>query len=119
MSGPIRSTSAPAFPLAQLPDVEVEPAVRAILDALPAEEDVACRLDQPLPDHHPLRMVLELARLEERLQHRLSRLPDLQEEQVVLVAAEEQRDPGPRAGAADLAPELDEAVLVEQPALFR
>ena len=54
---------------------------------------------------------------EVRLEHRRLRLLDLQEERVVVVAAEQQHDPAPRADAADaddLAGEVDDPELLEQ-----
>ena len=60
----------------------------------------------------------ELALAEERLEHRGLRLLDLQEEGVVVVAAEQQHDPGARADAADaddLAGGVDVAEALEQP----
>ena len=53
----------------------------------------------------------------ELLQHRLLRLLHLQDERIVPVAAEQQRDPRTRADAAhphDLASDLDEPELVEK-----
>ncbi len=104
----------------QLANVEVAlPSVEAAGDAFPAEEQVACGLHQPLPGDDAVAAVVVLAVAEERLEHRGLSLLDLQEERVGVVTAEEQRDPGSRADAADpddLAGEVDEVVLLEQAA---
>ena len=84
---------------------------------LPAEEDVARRLHQPLAGDDALAAVAVLALADEPLQHRRLRLLDLQEQRVSVVDAEEERDPGAGADAADpddLAGEVDEAELLEQ-----
>ena len=52
------STSARAFPVPQLPDVEVTDLAVESRDALPAEEDVAGGLHQPLTSDDPLAIVL-------------------------------------------------------------
>ena len=60
---------------------------------------------------------ISLAWSEELLEHRALGLLHLQEERVLSVAAEHQRDPGARADASDahdLAREVDEAELLEQ-----
>jgi hypothetical protein len=48
------------LPVAELPDVVVT-LIAHPAESLPAEEDVAGRLHQPLPDHDPLTVVGELA----------------------------------------------------------
>ena len=80
-------------------------------------EDVACGLHQPLPLDDPLPVVLVLAATEQRLEHRLRGLLDLEEERVALVAAEQQEDPAARADAAhsdDLTREIDETEAFQQ-----
>ena len=106
------------LPVPQLAHVVVVlPAVDALLDALPAEEDVAGGLHQPLPLDHALTVVRELALGEVGLEDRRLGFLDLQEERVVVVAADQEGYPRARADAADpddLAGQLDEAVLREQ-----
>ena len=80
----------------------------------PAEEDVAGGLHQPLSGDDPLAVVVKLARLEELLEHRGLGLLELQEQRVLAVAAEQQRDPGARADAPDaddLARDVDQLEL--------
>ena len=84
---------------------------------LPAEEDVARRLHQPLAGDDALAAVAVLALADESLQHRRLRLLDLQEQRVFVVDAEEERDPGAGADAADpddLAGQVDEPELLQQ-----
>ena len=78
----------------------------------PAEHHVARRLHQPLALDHALAVVGELALAEERLEHRRLRLLHLQEQRVLVVAADEEDDPRPGPDAADaddLAGGVDEA----------
>ena len=107
-----------ALPILQLAAVEVAfLAVEPRLDVQPAEEYVAAGLHQPLADDDPLAVVLELTRSEELLEHRRLGLLHLQEQRVLAVAAQQQRDPGARADAAhtdDLACEVGQAELLEQ-----
>ncbi len=87
----------------------------------PAEHDVAARLGQALPLDHPLSLVRELGRRGVWLEHGRLRLLDLEEERVLLVAADEQGDPGAGADAADtdhLVRRVDEAVLVVEVAVL-
>ena len=107
-----------SLPVLELAPVEVAVlAVDAGLDVQPAEEDVAGGLHQPLAGDHPLTVVLELARAEELLEHRCLGLLQLQEQRILAVAAEQQRDPGAGADAAhadDLAREVGQPELLEQ-----
>ena len=83
----------------------------------PAEHRVARRLHQPLALDDALAVVAELALAEERLEHRRLRLLHLQEERIVVVAAEEEQDEGPGPDAADaddLAGGIDEPEPLEQ-----
>ena len=85
----------------ELADVEVAlDAVRGV-DLDPAEHDVARRLREALALDHPLAAVRELAVTEERLQDRRLGLLELEEQRIVVVAAEHEADPGSRADAAD------------------
>src|SRR6185295_952771 len=58
------------LPVSQLAQVEVPPLTVEALHPDPAEEDVADRLHEPLPDDDPLAAVVELAGRGELLQHR-------------------------------------------------
>ena len=91
--------------------------------SLPAEQDVARRLHQALALDDPLAVVAVPAGAEVRLEHRGLGLLDLQQERVVVVAAEHQHDPRPGPDAAhadDLAGDVDEPVaLDEDPAIVR
>src|SRR5205814_738664 len=83
----------------------------------PAEEDVARGLHQSLSDHHSLPVVRELAGTEEFFEHRRLGLLHLQEEWVLAVAADQQRNPRARAYAAHshhLAGEVGQLELLEQ-----
>jgi hypothetical protein len=67
-------------------------------------------------------VVAELARVEERLEDRRLGLLDLEDERIVIVASEEQRDPAAGADRADtdgLAGQVDVAKAVEQTAAAR
>ena len=84
---------AETLPVPQLADVEVRVgAVNDSCDAHPAQEDVARGLHEPLAldDAPPLVVVPGAPR--ERREDRRSRLLELQDQRVVVVAAEEQRD---------------------------
>jgi hypothetical protein len=63
-------------------------------DALPAEQDVGRGLHQPLAFDDALPVLIELACAQEGLEHRGLRLFELEKERVVLVAAEQEQDPG-------------------------
>src|SRR5215207_6952216 len=85
--------------------------------AEPAEEDVARGLHEPLAGNDALSLVLVGTRRKVALKYRSSRLLDLEEQGVILVAALEQRDVGPGAHAAnpnDLPCCIHKAVPVEQ-----
>jgi len=106
-----------ALHVAQLPDV-VLLRHRAIHPqaAGPAEERVGRGLHQPLAVHHPLTLVLELARPGERGQHRFLRLLELQEQRLVRGVAEQQEDErlgADRAHADHLAGEVAEVEAVQ------
>ncbi len=101
----------------QLADVEVALDAVGGVDLDPAEHDVARRLRQALALDDPLAAVRELAAAEERLQHRRLGLLELEEQRVLVVAAEHEADPGPRADAADpddLAGRVDVPEALEQ-----
>src|SRR4029077_8773118 len=105
-----------ALPVMELAHVVVAGYAVEALDALPAQEDVRCRLHQPLTRHHALAVVRVGARAEETLEHRGLRLLDLQEQRVVIVAADEQHDvaAGPDAAHAHhLVRRVDVLVLLE------
>src|SRR2546423_1014952 len=72
-----------ALQVAQLPAV----VVAAVVGGRPAEEDVARRLHQPLPAHHPVAVVALPAWAEVLLQHRGGRLLELDEQRVAMVPA--------------------------------
>src|SRR5262249_57961453 len=67
----------------------------------PAEHQAARGLHQALSLDDALAVVCELALAEEGLEHRCLVFLELQHERVVVVAADEERDPRPRADAAD------------------
>ena len=90
-----------ALGVPQLPDVEVARLAVDCLDSLPAEQDVGRRLHHPLPFHDAPSVLDEPALPEERLEHRGLRFLELKEQRVVLVAAQQQQDPGAGAHAAD------------------
>ena len=84
---------------------------------MPAEEDVAGGLHEPLPGDHPLAVVGVLARPGEVLEHGRPGLLHLQEQRVRAVAAEHQDDPaaGPDAAHADhLAGDVRHLELLQQ-----
>ena len=84
---------------------------------LPAQEDVAGRLHEPLAVHHPLALVVVPAGPGEPGEHRFLGLLDLEEQRVGLVTAQHQDDPaaGAHAAHADhLAGHVGELVLLEQ-----
>jgi hypothetical protein len=90
-----------ALGVPELPDVEVPcfPVDRD--DSLPPEHDVGRRLHHPLPFHYAPSMLAVLALPEERFEDGSLRFLELEEERVVLVAAQHQQDPGAGAHAAD------------------
>src|SRR3954452_13351403 len=98
------------LPVPELAAVEVAlPAVETFVDPHPAEHDVARGLHQALALHDALTLVLVAARAGERLEHRGLRLLELEEQRILIVTAQEQDDPRPRANAAhtdDLAGEV-------------
>src|SRR5205823_5612840 len=97
-------------------------AVDAGADVLPAEEDVARGLHQALAGDDALSAIAVFALADELLQHGGLCFLDLQEQRVLIVAAEEERDPGARADAADaddLSRQVDEPELFEQVAAVR
>ena len=107
-----------ALPVAQLADVEVALLAVDPGDALPAEEDVAGRLHQPLARRPPARPGCRTRRVPTcgSSTDGLGLL-GLEEQRVVVVPAEQQHDPAPGADAADadhLAGDVDEPVLLEQ-----
>ena len=86
-------------------------------DPLPAEEDIGCGLHHPLPLDDALPVLLEPALAEERLEHRLLRLLELEEQRIGVVAAHEEQDPGAGPNAADaddLARRVDVPVALQQ-----
>src|SRR3954447_21071697 len=85
----------------ELPDVEVALLAVDRDDPFPPEHDVCCGLHHPLALDDALPVLLESAPSEERLEHRLLRLLELQEQRIVVVSANEQQDPGTRTDAAD------------------
>src|SRR5208282_6090314 len=78
----------------------MRPAVGIDLDALPAEEDVAGGLHEPLPGHHPLAVVGVFAGPGEVLEYGPFGLLHLQEQGVRGVVPEQQDD---RAASPDAA----------------
>ena len=87
------------------------------VDAVPAEHDVAGGLHQALAFDHALAVVCVLALAQERLEHRGLCLLELQEQRIVVVAADHQHDPRAGADAADtddLARRVDVAEALEQ-----
>ena len=72
-----------------------------VAGAQPAEHDVRGALRQALALDDALTVVVELARAEERLEHRRLGLLELQEQRIAVVAPEQEHDPGARSDAAD------------------
>src|SRR5256885_13418898 len=90
------------LPVPELADVEVASlVVEAAISPHPTEKDVARGLHQPLPLDDALAVMAELALPEVLLKHGNLRLLDLEEQRVVVVAAEQQDDPRSRPDAAD------------------
>ena len=82
----------------------------------PAEEDVARRLHQALPEHDPLAVIRVLALAEIGLEDRGSCLLDLEEERIARIPPDEEHDPAARPDAADaddLAGDVDPVELLE------
>ena len=82
-----------------------------------AEHDVARCLGEALAFDDALAVVCELALAEEPLEHRRFCLLELEEERIVVVAAEQEHDVRPGADAADaddLARGVHVAVALEQ-----
>src|SRR6266516_5442123 len=69
-------------------------------DLLPAQEDVGRRLHQPLAGYHPLPVMCITALAHEPFEYRFLRLLQLQEQRVIVVAAEHQQDVAAGADAA-------------------
>src|SRR6202042_316306 len=107
-----------ALPVLELATVEVaRNPVESLLDVNPAEEDVARRLHHPLTDDDSLGVILVHAPADVLLEHRFLGLLQLKEQRIAAVTTEEQRDPRPRADAADaddLPREVLEPELLEQ-----
>ena len=106
-----------AFLVPELTDVEVAFDAVDAFDLDEAEHDVARRLGEALAFDDPLAVVRVIALAEEPFQHGGLRLLELKEERVVVVAAEQEHDEGPRADAADaddLARGVHVAVTLEQ-----
>ena len=87
------------------------------LAALPAEEHIEGRMGKPLPAHHALAVVGELARAEVGLEHRRDGFLHLQHERIAAATPDEQQHPGTGADAADaddLAGHVHEPIAGEQ-----
>ncbi len=112
-----------ALPVAQLADVEVPAAAVDTGGALPAEEDVAGGLHQPLPGDDPLALGAEPGGPCVGREHRLVGLLGLEEQRVLVVLAEQQHDPAAGADTADtddLAGDVGEPeALQQEPAVGR
>ena len=117
-----------SFPVLELAHVVVAGHAVEPLDALPAQEDVSRALHQPLPRYYAFAVVPVGALGQEALEHRGLRLLDLQEQRVVMVAAQHQHDvaAGPDAahahhlvGRVDVAVLLDGVVLAPERAPVR
>ena len=106
-----------ALSVPELAPVEVPRAAVHSHRRQPSEEDVAGRLHQPLAAHHALAVVLVAARARVWLQDRVVRLLELEEQRVVVVATDQEHDPGAGAYAAhpdDLASHVNEPVAVDE-----
>jgi hypothetical protein len=88
-------------------------AVQACLGPLPAQEDVAGCLHQPLARDYALAWLV-FAGADEGGQDRLVCLLELQEQRMRVVTAKHQDDPAAGSDAADLATHGDELELLEQ-----
>src|SRR5262249_51445060 len=88
-----------------LPVLELAHVVVALLAieaggrVVPAEEDVAGGLHQPLAGDDTLAAIAVFAFAGELLEHRALGFLDLQEQRILVVATEEERDPGACADA--------------------
>ena len=105
------------LPVPHLAHVEVVLGPVGVLEPVPAEEDVARGLHEPLPLDDPPPVVRVGALADVRLEHGRLRFLDLEEERIALVASEQQRDPAPGPDAADaddLAGDVDELELLEE-----
>src|SRR5262249_50749067 len=89
------------LPIPQLAYVEVALAALEVFASLPAEEDVACGLRDPLAADDPLAVLLELARAEVGLQNRSLRLLRLQHERIPAFPADKQKHPRARSHASN------------------
>ena len=87
----LRAAGMPAGPETEQVVVAVEAAA-----AVPAEEDVARRLHDALARHDAVAGALVLRAAEVGLEDRRRRLLELQDQRVLLVAAEEEIEPAPR-----------------------
>ena len=113
------STSSGALPVAQLADVEVALYAVDARDALPAQEDVARGLHEPLAGDDPLARSWRTRSRADELARAPTRSASLawRSSGSSLVPAEQQDHPaaGPDAAHADhLAGHVDEAVLLQQ-----
>ena len=100
-----------ALVVPELADVVVARSAVEDGGALPAEQHVAGRLHQALALDHALAVVVVIARSEVALEDRRLGLLELEEQRVVVVAAEHEQHPVPGADAADaddLAGEVDD-----------
>src|SRR5271170_8105368 len=105
-----------ALPVLELAHVVIAGDAVHAPDALPAQEDVRRRLHQPLPGDHALAVVPIGTGREKTLEHRRLCLLDLEEQRVVIVAADHQHDvaAGPDAAHAHhLVRRVDVAVLLQ------
>jgi hypothetical protein len=89
------------FSIPELAEVEVALDAVDADDAVPAEHDVAGGLHQALTLDDPLAVACVLALAQEGLKHRGLGLLELQEQWIVVVAADHQHDPRAGADAAD------------------
>ena len=85
----------------ELTNVEVARVVDRLAGAVPAEEDVARGLHEPLALHDPAPVVLVHALADVGLEDRLLGLLDLEEQRIAVVATAEEHDPAPRPHAPD------------------
>ena len=82
--------------------------VAAVLSARPAEENIACRLHEPLARHDPFAAVLVQGLTGIGLENRFPRLLDLQQYRIV-IGSHEESESAERADAAH-ADDLDREV---------
>src|SRR5262249_1663725 len=106
-----------ALPVTQLSDVVVVLLALDASGARPPEQQVTRSLHRPLALDDTLAVVVLLAPADEAFEHGGLGFLDLQEQWVVIIGAEEQRDPATRSDAShahDLPCQLDEAIRLEQ-----